>query len=153
MKARAPQLAGVGAVAAIAIALDQLSKSWALSALDDRSIDLVLGARLALTFNSGAAFSIGSGRPALFAAIAVITVVGLSVVVARSPLNRLRIMAFGLIIGGALGNVVDRLVRDHGGKVVDFIDLGWWPVFNVADSWLFIGVALMLVDAWRGDRS
>lgn len=153
MRARASQLAGVGVVAALAIALDQLSKSWALSALDGRSIDLVLGARLALTFNSGAAFSIGSGRPALFAGIAVITVVALSVFVARSPLNRVRIVAFGLIIGGALGNVVDRLLRDHEGKVVDFIDLGWWPVFNVADSWLFIGVVLIMFDAWRGDRS
>ncbi|HVE94337.1 MAG TPA: signal peptidase II [Acidimicrobiales bacterium] len=153
MKARAPQLAGVAGVAAVAIVLDQLSKSWALSALDDHSIDLVLGARFALTFNSGAAFSIGSGRPALFAAVAVLTVVALSVFVARSPLNRARTVAFGLIIGGALGNVVDRVFRDHGGKVVDFIDLGWWPVFNVADSWLFIGVVVMLVDAWREDRA
>lgn len=153
LNGRAPALAGVVAVAGVAVALDQLAKTWALNALDDHSIGLPFGIRLALTFNSGAAFSVGTGRPALFAVTAVVTLVVLAVVVARSSLDRLRVVAYGLIMGGALGNVVDRVVRGHDGKVIDFIDFGWWPVFNLADSWLFIGVALMLIDAWRAGRA
>ena len=148
-----PALAGVAGVAALAVALDQLTKTWALNALDDGPIELVLGARLALTFNSGAAFSVGTGNPAFFAVAAVITITILGIVVARSSLDRLRVIAFGLILGGALGNVADRLFRGHDGKVVDFVDLGWWPVFNFADSCLFVGVGLMLIDAWRSGRT
>jgi signal peptidase II len=153
LKGRAKALAGVVAVAAATVAVDQLTKTWALNALDDGPIKLAFGVRLALTFNSGAAFSVGTGRPALFAIAAIVTLVVLGVVVARSSLDRLRMVGFGLIMGGALGNVVDRLARGHDGNVVDFIDFGWWPVFNVADSCLFIGVALLLIDAWRSGRS
>jgi signal peptidase II len=54
-------------------------------------------------------------------------------------------VAMGLILGGALGNLVDRLFRHHGGAVIDFIDLQWWPVFNVADACLVVGGILLFV--------
>ena len=96
-------------MAAAAVALDQASKTWALDALADGPIELALGVRLALTFNSGAAFSIGSGRPEFFAVAAVVTIAVLAFVVVRSSLDRTRAVAFGLILGGALGNVIDRV--------------------------------------------
>ncbi len=65
---------------------------------------------------------------------------------ARSLLVR---TAFGAIVGGAIGNIVDRF---HFGFVVDFIDLGWWPVFNVADSCITIGVALLILTSFKRER-
>jgi signal peptidase II len=53
----------------------------------------------------------------------------------------------GLIIGGALGNLVDRLVRHHAGAVIDFVDLRWWPVFNVADAAITVGVVVAVMRA------
>ena len=65
---------------------------------------------------------------------------------AKSPLVR---VAFGAIVGGAIGNIVDRF---HYGSVVDFIDLRWWPVFNVADSCITIGVALLIISSMIRER-
>jgi signal peptidase II len=59
--------------------------------------------------------------------------------------STLMAVAIGLVIGGALGNVGDRLFRDTGGAVVDFVDFGWWPVFNLADSCVTIGAVLLIV--------
>ncbi|HEX7167995.1 MAG TPA: signal peptidase II, partial [Acidimicrobiales bacterium] len=55
----------------------------------------------------------------------------------------------GLVLGGAVGNLADRLFRDHGGAVVDFVDLQWWPVFNVADIAISVGAVLLVVVGWR----
>jgi signal peptidase II len=66
---------------------------------------------------------------------------------AQSPLVRL---AFGAIVGGAIGNIIDRF---HYGFVVDFIDLRWWPVFNVADSCITIGVGLLLISSLGRERT
>ena len=70
--------------------------------------------------------------------------------------TRLAVVAFGLIVGGAFGNLVDRLVRGPGwgrGGVIDFIDVQVWPVFNIADSALSIGVVLMMVNLVRLSRA
>jgi signal peptidase II len=125
-----------GAAAAV-VALDQLTKAWAVSELDGgRVIDLVWTLRLRLTFNDGAAFSVGGGSGGLLA-LAGLVVVG---VVYRSVLRwpgGLPPIALGLVLGGAIGNLVDRVVRS--GDVVDFIDLQWWPLFNVADMGISCG--------------
>ena len=136
-------------VAAAVVALDQLTKAWAVDALDGgRVIDLVWTLRLRLTFNDGAAFSVGGGSGGLLA------LVGLAVVgfVYRSVLRwpgRLPPLALGLVVGGALGNLVDRVARD--GSVVDFIDLQWWPLFNVADIGITFGAIGLVLLSLRDD--
>ena len=136
------------ATAAAVVGVDQASKSWALAALADGPIDLFWTLRLRLTFNSGAAFSLGTGFPWLFVALGVVMLTGMAVVVVRAELPRWPTVALGLVAGGALGNLVDRLLRSHDGAVVDFIDLQWWPVFNVADAAISVGV-LLLILTWR----
>jgi signal peptidase II len=134
--------------AAAVVALDQLTKWWALRALADEPIDLFWTLRLRLTFNTGAAFSLGAGRGGLIALV-VVAVVAWMVWFARSAATRLGAVALGLVLGGAVGNLSDRIFRaDDGwlsGAVVDFIDLQWWPVFNVADSAIVIGALLLFV--------
>jgi len=136
----------------VVVALDQLTKHWALNALDDGPIDLVGSLRLKLTFNDGAAFSLGSGRTVWITLVA-LAVVG---VILRLGLTADRLLwatGLGAILGGALGNLTDRLLRAGdgllGGRVVDFIDLQWWPVFNVADIALWVGIGLLLLSSWR----
>ena len=108
--------------------------------------------RLKLTFNDSAAFSFGGGRTSLIATIGLVVVA----VVVRMGLQaerRLWALGLGVLTGGALGNLVDRAFRDGdgvlGGRVVDFVDLQWWPVFNVADTALWIGIGLLLPSSWR----
>lgn len=144
---------GAFAVAAAAVvALDQLTKHWALRALADGPVELLGSLRLKLTFNDSAAFSLGGGRTTL------ISVVGLVVaaILVRFGLQaerRLTATGFGVILGGALGNLSDRAFRQGGGvlggHVVDFIDLQWWPVFNVADISLWVGIGLLALASWR----
>jgi signal peptidase II len=136
-------------VAAAVIAADQLTKHWAVNALDrGRTIDLVWTLRFKLHFNSGLAFSLGTGRGG------VIALLGLAVLalLVRSVLawpGRLAPVAAGIVVGGALGNIVDRVFRTGsgamGGSVIDFIDVQWWPVFNVADMGVSIGAGLLVL--------
>ena len=151
------RVAVLGAVAGAVVIADQLTKHWALSALDDGPIDLVGSLRLRLSFNSGTAFSLGSGRGGLISVLGLVVVAVLLRGVLAWP-GRLPVLAAGLVAGGALGNVVDRLFRSGegvlGGKVVDFIDLQWWPVFNVADIGICVGAALLALLSFRQpDRS
>ncbi len=134
------------------VALDQLTKHWALNALDDGPIELVGSLRLKLTFNASAAFSMGGGRTTLIAVVALVV----SAVLVRMGLRAERPLwaaGLGIVLGGALGNLVDRVFRAGsgilGGHVVDFIDLQWWPVFNVADISLWVGIGLVLLDSRR----
>jgi signal peptidase II len=144
------------AVAALVVAADQATKSWAVEALDDRVIDLVGSLRLRLVLNDGAAFSLVSGRTTVVALIAL----AVTAVVLRFGLRSRRpswAVGFGLIFGGASGNLVDRALRDGegflGGRVVDFVDLQWWPVFNVADAALVLGVGVVFLLSLRDDPS
>ena len=99
-----------------------------------------------LTYNSGAAFSVGTGRSGIFTVLASVTVTLVLAYAVWTHQNRLRAVMFGLIVGGAAGNLVDRLARPNGGRVIDFVELArWYPVFNVADMSLFFGIALMLL--------
>ena len=136
------------ALAAAVITVDQLTKSWALQSLRDGPIDLFWTLRLRLTFNSGAAFSLGTGFPWLFVVLGFLVLGVLAVLVLRADLGRGPAGSLGLVAGGAIGNLADRVLRDHDGAVVDFIDLQWWPVFNVADASICAGVVLLLL-TWR----
>lgn len=147
---------GVGLViASIVILVDQLTKNWAVNALGDgRRIHVAWTLQFNLTYNSGMAFSKGSGLGPYIGVLAAIVVVGL-VISLRRVRNTVTLLATGLIIGGAVGNIIDRLVRGDGwfrGSVIDFIDFQWWPVFNVADMCVMIGAAMMLLGVSRTQR-
>jgi signal peptidase II len=139
-------------VASIVVAIDQVTKNWALQNLEDQpAIDLVGSLRLNFLYNEGVAFGIGDGSGwsgAITPLIVAVVIVSLVAYLARSSLIRFRSAALvgGLIVGGGVGNLIDRLIRSEG-AVVDFIDVQWWPVFNVADACIVIGVIVFLVIA------
>ncbi len=148
-------------LAGLVVLLDQLTKLWAVGALDNpsRVIELLGFLDLVLVWNRGISFGLfGSGDAGVwpFVALAVVISIGLGFWLAR--LRRvLMVLAVGLILGGALGNVIDRLVY---GAVIDFVDLhagGWhWPAFNLADAAITVGVVVLAVDAllnpWKRHR-
>ncbi|HUR77244.1 MAG TPA: signal peptidase II [Acidimicrobiales bacterium] len=141
-------------VAGAAVVVDQIVKTIAENALrDGHEVELVFGARFVLTYNSGAAFSVGAGRSGVFTVVASVTITALLAYALWLRQRPLQAVSFGLIIGGAAGNLCDRLLRDNGGRVIDFVELAdWWPVFNVADVALFFGVAVMVLLSWRDGR-
>jgi len=134
------------------VVADQVAKSWALRALDDGPRHLVWTLRLNLSFNSGAAFGLGQGLAPLLVVVGVVMVVAL-VGISRSAGSSVpAVVALGLVLGGAVGNLIDRVVRDHAGSVVDFIDLQWWPVFNLADAAITSGAILLVLTTSLADR-
>lgn len=144
--------------AAAVYVADRLTKLWAERELADAPREVVRGVlTLRFTTNSGGAFSMGQSAPWLFAT-ATLLVAGLIIVTAFRHRGALGAVATGLILGGALGNLTDRIVRGPGlrGRVVDFVDVHVWPVFNVADSAIVVGALLMvwasLRDGRRADR-
>ena len=135
------------------LALDQLSKAWVVSELGDgRTIELVGSLRLRLTMNYGSAFSLANGRGALISLLALV-VVAVLLRTGRHARSPVMAVALGLVVGGALGNLLDRAFRAGdgflGGGVVDFVDLQWWPVFNLADSAIVVGAIALFVVQWR----
>lgn len=143
---RAAQVWLVG-VTVLAYAADQLSKQWALSALDDGARHPVLGDLLGfrLIFNPGAALSFGAGSTWIFTIVAVVVVIAV-IRLARRLTSRVWATTLGLLLAGALGNLTDRLVRPPGfgrGHVVDFIDYGVF-IGNVADIWI-VGAAFAMI--------
>ncbi len=131
----------------LVFALDNVSKSLAIKFLHDQPVQ-ILGRFLTLhlRFNSGAAFSLGTSRTLVFSSIAIAAVAGL-LVYAKRVTNAWWALALGLILGGVLGNLSDRIFRPPGflqGQVVDWIELPHWPTFNVADSSI-VGAAVLVV--------
>lgn len=145
------------AVAAVVVVLDQLTKWWAVNALADGPIVVIDGFfQFRLTFNTGASFSILTGAGPLIAIIS-LGVVFMIVFILGDASRRLEAVALGIVLGGAVGNLVDRVFRGDGfldGAVVDFIDFDFFATFNVADMAINIGVALLLLAVFLGrDRS
>jgi signal peptidase II len=130
-----------GFVAVAVIIVDQLTKSWAVRRLSHGDIHVVWKLDFQLTYNSGASFGLGRGWAPVIGGIAVTAVVLLFSTVRRVRSDTLTV-ALGLVIGGALGNLTDRIVRSHHGAVVDFIALHFWPTFNVADSCIVVGAVI-----------
>lgn len=148
----------VAATAALLLAADQLSKWWAVNNLSKgRDIELVGSLRLRLAFNPGAAFSLGSGRGlGPFIAVLALVVVVVLLFSGHSTKGRTGAIAVGLIAGGALGNLADRALRRGGsgilgGYVVDFVDLQWWPAFNVADAAICVGAVGLVLFGLRSE--
>ena len=144
-------------VALLVILLDQASKWWILALMDPpRQIEVTPFFNLVLAWNRGVSFSLfhsgAAYAPYVLAAVALAVVTGLLWWLPRQE-RLLPVLAIGLIIGGAVGNVIDRL---HFGAVVDFLDMhaaGWhWPAFNLADSAITVGVAGLLADGLFGGR-
>ena len=133
------------------LAIDQLTKVWALDALADGPIELVGGVRLYLTYNTAGAFGLG-GAVVPFLAVAALGLVVFMASSATTTRSTALAVAVGLVLGGALGNLGDRLFRGRGwlrGAVVDFVDFRVWPVFNVADAAITCGCILLLWAGWR----
>lgn len=140
---------------AIAVVLaDQLTKSWAVDRLSDGDIDVFWTLRFHLSYNTGMAFSQGQNWGPVIGVLALLIVVALLLSLKRQP-GRLTDISVGLIVGGAIGNVIDRLVRSPGwfrGAVIDFIDFQWFPIFNVADTGITVGGALLVLASWQVGR-
>ena len=149
---RARRLALTGAVAGVVVTADQLTKAWALRALDEGPVDLVWTLRLNLSFNTGAAFGLAPGLGPVLVAVAVVLVLALLGLGRTATATLPGAVALGLVLGGALANLADRVLRGHGGAVVDFIDLQWWPVFNLADVAISCGVVLLVLSGWQRAR-
>lgn len=138
-----PRRAGLLAtIALVVLALDLTSKIWAVSALSDREPLRLAGGALYLTLarNTGAAFSMGTNFTVVITCVMIAVIIGI-VFVARKVLSSAWAWALGLVLGGAAGNLIDRLFREPGpfrGGVVDFFSVfdpygGFFPIFNVAD--------------------
>ena len=149
-----------GLVVAVLVALaDQLSKSWVLdrfTAEAPRLLPVTPFFNLVLTWNRGMRFGLfnnDAARNALVFSVLAVLIVGALLVWLSRVRETLLSIAIGLVVGGAAGNVVDRLGR---GAVVDFLDFhvaGWhWFAFNLADAAICVGVGLMVIDGLLGRR-
>jgi signal peptidase II len=141
------------AIAAGVVVVDRVTKAWAARSLAEPRdlIDGVLTLRFAT--NSGGAFSLGDRAPLVFAFAAIAVCVAIAATAFRSRPTA-QTVALGLILGGALGNLLDRILRGPrlSGRVIDFIDLHVWPVFNTADAAVVIGALLLALTVFREGR-
>lgn len=143
-------------VAAIAaggvVAADLLTKRWAAISFADDPTSVIPGVlQFTFTENPGASFSLFRGGGP-FLGVAAIVAVAVVIGAVWNPRPTVEIVAFGLIAGGAIGNLVDRVARGGGlldGKVIDWIQFPNFPVFNLADSSITVAVALLLIVSWR----
>ncbi len=135
-------------VAAVILAVDIVSKVLAVRLLNPGQPVSIIGDTVTWTLvrNSGAAFSMATGYTWILTLIATAVVIGI-IWMGRRLVSPWWALGLGMILGGALGNLVDRFFRWPGplrGHVVDFLSIGWWPVFNVADACV-VGGAVLLV--------
>jgi signal peptidase II len=137
-------------VALVVTAIDAATKAWARHDLAHHSIHVVGFFWLRLEFNSGISFSINSSGPIVTTVVTL--VIAVIVVVVGINANRgLPTMGFGLLIGGGVANVIDRLAATPH-QVTDFISVSTFPVFNVADIAITLGFIILMIAAVRGDR-
>jgi signal peptidase II len=131
-----------GLTVALVLAVDQLTKKLARDAIAPGEEDPIFPAlKLVNVRNEGVAFGIDAGGKTLVIALIALALLGLVLYFARHSARTLMWLPTGLLVGGALGNIVDR-VRD--GAVTDFVKLPLWPAFNVADVAIVVGVLALL---------
>lgn len=146
--------------AGVVVVLDQLVKNWVVATLPPyRPVDVFpwLAPILSFTFveNTGASFGMFPQLGQLFLYLSLAVVIGIAVFLYTLPRSDVGLhLALGLVAGGALGNDIDRIVR---GYVVDFLDVNFrpfatWPVFNLADSAIVVGVAILLIDSFLAEH-
>ncbi len=136
----------------VIVVIDALTKRWASIEFVGASKNLIPGF-LEFTFaeNPGSALSLFPDAGAFLGIAAILVSVGVLYAL-RKERPQIEVVAFGLIVAGAVGNLVDRLFRGAGlldGKVIDWINLWWIPTFNVADMAVTFSVGLLLIQAWR----
>ena len=139
--------------AVVIVVLDQVTKHLVLSELSDGDVVHVIDGilTLRLTYNPGGAFGLGQDIPGFFLAASV--VIGIAVILMARKIDDPRwLVPLGLVLGGGVGNLIDRTIRDTGGRVVDFIDLQVWPLFNVADSAIVVGVITLFWLSFRAPK-
>lgn len=149
----ASRWAAPAAVATGIIALDQATKAWVVATLGPETMTKFLPVvgdtvRIAYSHNTGVAFSLFQGRPQLLTLLALTIIAGAVYFYATQLPNHKPMiqLILGLILGGAFGNLIDRVRL---GYVVDFISVGWFPIFNVADSAISIGATLLMLQFVR----
>lgn len=141
-------------IAAGIVAADRITKVLAERHLPGHPVELIPGVLdLRYTTNPGGAFGLFGGIPWLFVSIS-LGVIAVIVFASRRVPAMTAAVGLGLVLGGALGNMIDRAIRGPGfsGEVVDFVDLHIWPVFNLADSAIVIGAAILLITGLRAER-
>ena len=143
-----PAWTRAGIVAVIVLAVDQATKALVTNsiALGD-SRHLFPGVSLVHAENSGVAFSLLTGSEAIVVAVTLVIVTAVLILFATQRRRRLLWLATGLIVGGAFGNLIDRV---RAGAVTDFIQLPHWPAFNVADCAITLGVVALFLILGRG---
>ena len=135
-------------VALLVVVADQVTKSLAVSRLASGPVHVIGPFSLVLSYNTGVAFSIGTGLT-LPIVVIVVVVVALVAWFGRTVPNTAAAVGVGMIVGGAVGNLADRLFRGHHGAVIDFIYSGFWPTFNLADASIVCGCVVLGVALWR----
>jgi len=142
---------GLWLTAALVLVADQLSKRFVMQHLEPDDTRVAIPHVLWWTFvqNTHGAFGLFGNSPGLLIGMAIV-VLGVFWFAFRDAARESLLVriAFGGIVGGAIGNIIDRL---HYHYVLDFIDLHWWPVFNIADSCITVGVAILVVASLRRD--
>lgn len=147
------RLALIFGIVATAVALDQGTKALALNRLaGGRMVEVLPTVELRLTYNSGFSFGAGAGNGQLIAVL-VMAVCGFVAVRLWRERQPVAMVLYAAILGGALGNLLDRVFRANdgllSGKVVDFISVTWYAVFNVADIFVVVGAISLLVFEMR----
>lgn len=135
-------------IAAVVVAIDAGTKYWARRSLAHSTEHLWGPARLRLSYNAGLSFSIAHTAPFVAGVLAIMALAGLSVVTLFTR-RGWPAVGFGLLIGGGYGNLVDRLSSPRH-AVTDFVSVGSFPTFNVADAAITVGVVILFVTALRG---
>jgi signal peptidase II len=142
-------------IAAIVFGLDQATKYWIVQNIPIQSswsFFPTLAKIFQFTFvtNTGAAFGMFPQLGGIFMVIAIVVIASIVVFYQHLPTHNIRVrLSLGLQLGGALGNLVDRVTR---GYVVDFVDIGFWPIFNVADLSIVLGVTILAYYLWSEDN-
>ena len=144
--AKTRRWSALGLIIAVGVVVaDQVTKSLALSHVSAEPHHVVGPIGLQLTYNTGSAFSLFQGSTALLAIIGLVMACVIGVLVVRAKGRPMQV-GLGLMLGGAIGNLADRVARRrHDGGVIDFITLSHWPTFNVADAAITCGVAVILI--------
>ena len=139
-------------IGAVVLLVDQVTKAWARTTLADHDLDVIPGfLRFHLVENPGSAFSLFQGLGPWLGLAAILATAAILVMVEQTG-TRYELAGLSLIMGGAVGNLVDRIANGPRltGAVIDFIDFSFWPTFNVADSAITVGVVVLL---WAAKRS
>ena len=139
-------------IATTVVVADVLTKRYASLNFVDAPVEVIPGF-LSFTYheNPGAAFSLFQDGGSIVG-VAAIVVTGVVLFALRTERPTLELVALGLVIGGAVGNLIDRIFRGDGfldGKVIDWIDMWWIPTFNIADAAVTVAVGLLLIHTWR----